>query len=97
METIKWVVTPPCRCCGAPLEFMRRYPCIGCEKFHKKNEQPMIFAKHNLSKAERLRRNARIAALHADGLSYERIARMLKMPRATVQSAAAAGRREAEI
>ena len=75
---------------------MRRYPCIGCEKLHKKDVQPAIFAKHSLAKAERLRRNARIVALRADGLSYERIAIMLKLPRATVQSAAAAGRHEAE-
>jgi DNA-directed RNA polymerase specialized sigma24 family protein len=39
-------------------------------------------------------RNARIAALRAEGLSYEKIARIMKMPRATVQSAAAAALRE---
>jgi hypothetical protein len=92
MEEIKWIVTPPCRLCAAPPEFKRRYACLGCEKLHKNEKQPAVKVKHRLSKAELRQRNARIAALRKDGASYERIAVMLKMPRATVQSAAKAAR-----
>lgn len=94
MQIIKWVVTPPCRLCSAPPEFKRRRSCFGCEKFHRKKPAPPVFRSHRLSKEQMRQRNARIAALRAEGLSYEKIARIMKMPRATVQSAAAAALRE---
>jgi hypothetical protein len=52
-------------------------------------------ANHKLTKADMLLRNARIASMREEGLSYDCIAGILKMPRGTVQSAAAAFKRMA--
>lgn len=90
METIKWVTTPACRDCQTPREFSRRLPCMGCEKQHCRRETVKIKVNCKLTKEDRLNRNRHIAELRDKGFSYERIAIMLKMPRATVQSAASA-------
>lgn len=90
METIKWIVTPPCRECDGPSEYMKRFPCIGCEKFFRKKTLPVIHTQHRLTKAERQLRNGQIYDMRQAGLSYGRIAMLLNLPRATVQSAVAA-------
>ncbi|CDZ24660.1 hypothetical protein CCDG5_1550 [[Clostridium] cellulosi] len=96
METIKWVETPPCRLCSGPEEYRRRYPCMGCEKLGRKdNEKPVEIKIHRKTRAELDSRNMKIAKLYANGLSYRKIAIMLGMPRATVQSAVKAAKRRA--
>lgn len=93
VDIIKWVVTPPCRSCIATPEFTRRLSCVGCEKL-RREKTPAAFEKRGLSKTQRLIRNARVLALRDAGFSFGRIGLLLDMPRATVQSAEAAGRRE---
>jgi DNA-binding transcriptional MerR regulator len=94
MEKIKWVTTPPCAKCTATPEITRRYPCIGCEKQHRKDATFKASIKRRLTNADRLLRNSQIGELRENGFSYERIAILLKMPRATVQSAALAYERQ---
>lgn len=89
MEQINWVTTPPCSKCIAMPELTRRFPCIGCEKLHSHDEAYNAPTKRSLSNSDRQLRNKRIGQLRVKGLSFEQIAIMLKMPRATVQSAAA--------
>lgn len=98
METIKWVQTPPCRLCSAPDAYRRRLSCIGCEKLSRKNNDDFDKIRdkiraHRKSRAELESRNMKIAKLYDDGLSYRKIAVMLGMPRATVQSAVKAAKR----
>lgn len=86
METIRWVVTPPCRLCSAPPEFKRRRQCLGCEKFF---EQKSTANKEcRFAGTDKRLRNAKIAAMRKKGASYGKIAKALHIPRATVQSAA---------
>lgn len=96
METIKWIVTPSCRECDGPREFMKRNCCMGCEKLFGKKPEPVIYKRHRLTGLEREARNERILAMRKAGLSYGKIALTLKIPRATVQSvvAAASGKRQ---
>ena len=105
-ETVCWVSTPPCRSCTGHNELLRRPSCIGCEKplqkkpprraayvpaKPEKNIPAQLTAPRQIDK-ERVARNRRVAALHEAGMSYGKIARLLGIPRATVQSADAAGR-----
>lgn len=87
MEKIKWIETPPCKFCSAPENLKRRYSCMGCEKFRRKPALPLKFPKRRLNSGELSKRNLKIAKLYRSGLSYQKIALMFGMPRATVQSA----------
>jgi hypothetical protein len=84
MEEIKWVITPPCKECPATPEIARRYPCIGCEKQHRKNESCKPIIKRSIGGADRMLRNRKIGEMRENAFSYERIAILLKIPRATV-------------
>lgn len=91
MEKISWVVTPPCRGCLGPEKLRRRPQCLGCEKLSGPRAE---LPPRRLSERDRERRNRRISLLRSEGYSYARIARLLGIPRATVQSAArAAGKK----
>ncbi len=89
MEEICWVTTPPCSKCSAPPEFARRFPCIGCEKRNRRKETFNAPVKRSMTNSDRQIRNRKIGEMREKGFSFERIAIILKMPRATVQSAAA--------
>lgn len=91
-ETIRWVVTPKCSECKTPMALKGRYCCLGCErqrvtKKYKKEKNRRIPEKEAI-----IKRNLQIADMRSKGMSYNEIARALKMPRATVQSAAAAAK-----
>lgn len=91
-EKIRWVSTPKCSECQTPMALKGRYCCIGCDRQKIQKKYKPLKANRNLDKKEISKRNLKIAEMRSKGFSYNEIARALKIPRATVQSAAAAAK-----
>lgn len=89
---VKWVVTPRCSECQTPMALKGRYCCLGCERQQIKKKYKKEKIKHITDKKAMSQRNLKIAGMRENGMSYGEIATILKIPRATVQSAAAAAK-----